>query len=214
MLDFVNTMDDWTDANSQDYLETFEDATRFAEAVGLITPWEARAVERARQARGARAAPGARETRGARGAPGARGFSRANAELTALRQLRGSLERILRASLDERPAPAADVALLRGGFVDAARGTELLAKAGGPLTKRIAIDSNGPAALRLRIVDAAMNLLLSDAMRHVKVCPTCGWFFLDVSKNQSRVWCSMDTCGSRAKAQRYYRRSKQARAHR
>ncbi|MBC7897912.1 MAG: CGNR zinc finger domain-containing protein, partial [Cytophagaceae bacterium] len=30
------------------------------------------------------------------------------------------------------------------------------------------------------------------------------WFFLDVSKNGSRRWCSMATCGATAKAHRYY----------
>ena len=56
---------------------------------------------------------------------------------------------------------------------------------------------------------AAVALLVSDAMLRVKSCPTCGWFFLDVSKNRSRRWCSMDTCGAVAKARRYYRRLKE-----
>ncbi|MGH7701051.1 MAG: CGNR zinc finger domain-containing protein [Gemmatimonadales bacterium] len=45
----------------------------------------------------------------------------------------------------------------------------------------------------------------------MKSCPSCGWFFLDASKNRSRRWCSMATCGSSAKARRYYRRRKAAR---
>jgi predicted RNA-binding Zn ribbon-like protein len=57
-------------------------------------------------------------------------------------------------------------------------------------------------------VEAAATLLVSDAMRRVKSCPTCGWLFLDASKNRSRRWCSMDTCGAVAKARRYYRRLK------
>lgn len=186
VLDFVNSVDDWTIPDSLDYLTSFEDAARFGEATGLISHAEARQI----------------------------GSGAAASELASLRQLRASLERILRSSLDRRRAPSEDVAALRRGLVEAARRTELLPAADGSLSRRIAVESSGAAALRLRIVDAAMALLSSDALRHVKACPTCGWFFLDVSKNQSRVWCSMDTCGARAKAQRYYRRMKRARAKR
>ena len=42
----------------------------------------------------------------------------------------------------------------------------------------------------------------------VRACsnPDCRWLFLDRSKNRSRVWCEMATCGSRAKMSRYRRR--------
>ncbi len=42
-----------------------------------------------------------------------------------------------------------------------------------------------------------------------KECKACGWLFLDKSKNNSRTWCSMQTCGSIEKAKRYYYRKKQ-----
>jgi predicted RNA-binding Zn ribbon-like protein len=31
-----------------------------------------------------------------------------------------------------------------------------------------------------------------------------------MSRNRSRRWCSMESCGNRAKAQRHYERQKQA----
>ncbi|MCK4450409.1 MAG: CGNR zinc finger domain-containing protein, partial [Anaerolineae bacterium] len=34
----------------------------------------------------------------------------------------------------------------------------------------------------------------------------CDWLFVDASKNHSRRWCSMNMCGSRVKARRYYQR--------
>jgi len=34
----------------------------------------------------------------------------------------------------------------------------------------------------------------------------CGWLFIDRSRNRSRQWCDMGTCGSRAKMARYRRR--------
>ena len=34
----------------------------------------------------------------------------------------------------------------------------------------------------------------------------CRWVFLDTSKNRSRCWCSMESCGNRAKVQAYRQR--------
>lgn len=44
--------------------------------------------------------------------------------------------------------------------------------------------------------------------KRIKQCPAedCGWLFLDRSKNASRRWCDMRTCGNRAKARRHYAR--------
>jgi predicted RNA-binding Zn ribbon-like protein len=42
--------------------------------------------------------------------------------------------------------------------------------------------------------------------------PDCILFFYDTTKNKRRRWCSMDACGSRAKAAAYYRRSQLKRA--
>lgn len=38
--------------------------------------------------------------------------------------------------------------------------------------------------------------------------PACVLWFYDTTRNKRRRWCSMDTCGSRAKAAAYYRRSR------
>ncbi len=198
VLDFVNTLDDWTQPDALDYFETFADAVRFAEVVGIVSPREA----------GALASASVAEARQTSGRPEAGGSRRASAELTALRRLRTSLERIFKASIEGKPTPTADVAVVRRNFIEAARGTEFVAAAGAPLAHRIGVEANGAAALRLRVVDSAMALLQSEAIHQVKVCPSCGWYFLDVSKNQSRVWCSMESCGARAKARRYYHRTK------
>ena len=63
-------------------------------------------------------------------------------------------------------------------------------------------------ALLWPIVYSAGDLLLSDELSHVKECPGCGWLFLDTSKNQSRRWCSMNTCGARDKMRRYHKRQR------
>ena len=60
------------------------------------------------------------------------------------------------------------------------------------------------------IVKSAYELLTSYLLPRVKECDNCGWLFLDKSKNQSRRWCSMHTCGSSDKSKRYYRKKKNA----
>ncbi len=57
----------------------------------------------------------------------------------------------------------------------------------------------------------AFDILTSVPKKRIKECGSCGWLFLDNSKNNSRVWCSMQTCGSSDKAKRYYYRKKKER---
>lgn len=63
-------------------------------------------------------------------------------------------------------------------------------------------------ALLWCIVSSAEKLLSVKEIDQVKECPGCGWLFLDISKNQSRRWCSMNTCGARDKMRRYHGRLK------
>lgn len=51
----------------------------------------------------------------------------------------------------------------------------------------------------------AGELLTSDKLDRLSECAsdTCGWYFLDLSKNHSRRWCDMRDCGNRAKVRRY-----------
>ncbi len=57
---------------------------------------------------------------------------------------------------------------------------------------------------------SAAGLFTSDQATRVRECnnETCGWLFLDLSKNRSRKWCDMSDCGNVAKARRYYAKQK------
>ncbi len=52
--------------------------------------------------------------------------------------------------------------------------------------------------------------LLTNASRlaRVRECcsETCGWLFLDTTKNRSRCWCEMKSCGNAAKVRRFRQR--------
>ncbi len=71
----------------------------------------------------------------------------------------------------------------------------------------------GPDAPLWGIARAAADLLVDDEQRRlVRQCggTDCNWLFLDTTRNRSRQWCSMRSCGNREKARRHYRRRRTA----
>jgi predicted RNA-binding Zn ribbon-like protein len=61
------------------------------------------------------------------------------------------------------------------------------------------------------VLRSAMDVLTSSEDRariHKCESPRCDWLFMDTSRNHSRRWCDMKSCGNRAKAHRYYERHK------
>lgn len=66
----------------------------------------------------------------------------------------------------------------------------------------------GPGAewLAHAILSDAAELLVSGLCTRVRQCQdaSCGWLYLDRSRENNRRWCSMRDCGNRAKARRYY----------
>jgi predicted RNA-binding Zn ribbon-like protein len=59
-----------------------------------------------------------------------------------------------------------------------------------------------------QIAHSAADLLASGRLDRIRSCDsdTCEWLFLDESRNRSRRWCDMSTCGNRAKARRHSRK--------
>ncbi|HFD12091.1 MAG TPA: hypothetical protein ENJ32_06455 [Crenotrichaceae bacterium] len=64
--------------------------------------------------------------------------------------------------------------------------------------------------LLLPLAEVIGNLICSADFKSVKACEgaTCTLWFLDVSKNHSRRWCTMAICGNRAKAAQYRAKKK------
>ncbi len=70
-----------------------------------------------------------------------------------------------------------------------------------------------PVATRLerplwQFAETAVEFLAHGDLSRLRVCAAddCGWLFLDETRNRSRKWCDMATCGNRAKVARYRRR--------
>jgi predicted RNA-binding Zn ribbon-like protein len=66
----------------------------------------------------------------------------------------------------------------------------------------------GPDLPRWAAALDAARLLTLEGRAPIRECEgaQCGWFFLDESRNRRRRWCSMESCGNRAKARRFYRK--------
>lgn len=63
------------------------------------------------------------------------------------------------------------------------------------------------------VIHSATELLTAGQLDRVGQCDDdrgCGWLFYDHSRNRSRRWCSMETCGNRAKVQRHFEKKKSA----
>jgi predicted RNA-binding Zn ribbon-like protein len=60
------------------------------------------------------------------------------------------------------------------------------------------------------VIRSAAELLISGDLDRVGTCAAegCGWLFFDTSRNHSRRWCTMEDCGNRAKARRYYQKNR------
>lgn len=182
VLDFLNTIHDWTVPDPRDHLTDFPEALRFGAAAGLLGRDE---VRRLRTGSGRR-------------------------ELQRLREVRAELERIFRAVATGRSPPAEGLDRLAVRSAEAAHGARLR-PAGGKIVRAIEMQAAGAAILRWRIIDAAVALLTSPRLAQLGTCPGCGWFFLDLTKNRSRRWCSMAMCGNIAKSRSYYARSRRRR---
>jgi predicted RNA-binding Zn ribbon-like protein len=127
------------------------------------------------------------------------------AEVRRLRELRERLARIFTGIVHASAVSVQDLDRLTEDAA-AASSAWRVRRAHGGFVRQIRADRAGARVVLWRLASAAMTLLTSDDATLVNACPRCGWFFLDVSKNRSRRWCSMRMCGASAKARAYYYR--------
>jgi predicted RNA-binding Zn ribbon-like protein len=104
----------------------------------------------------------------------------------------------------ERP-PEASVALVNAAIIDAPAAFALTPRADG-IALTIPADPH-PDLLR-PVLRSALRLLSSPDLARLRECDAerCGRLYLDFTKNRSRRWCDMGTCGNRAKARRHQAR--------
>lgn len=122
-------------------------------------------------------------------------------------ELRECLYRIAKTAVRNRSAAVADLTSFRCFLAEALSHQELRPTRRG---YRLELPENSPQldSILWPISRSASDLLTGDDLRYVRECGvgTCRWLFVDRSKNHSRRWCDMKTCGNRIKARKFYRR--------
>ena len=123
-------------------------------------------------------------------------------------KLREAMYRVFSAIAQQKTVADDDLRVLNDFAVEAVRHRALAQVNGGYGWKWAPNDKNVLEQAIWPVAQAAADLLTSDDLRIVRFCeaPDCEWLFLDRSRNRSRRWCDMTTCGNRAKARRHYQR--------
>jgi predicted RNA-binding Zn ribbon-like protein len=186
-LDFANTVDDRTEVHPQELLNSYYDLVSWSEQAQVLTEREAqRLLEKA-----------------------ARRPSEAIRVLQQAVVIREAIFRIFKAVAEDASPENEDLVLLSAAVADAQNHARIVPMENGFrwdwATKAGELD-----CMLWPVVQSAADFLTSDELDSVRVCAsdTCNWLFLDTSKNHSRRWCNMKSCGNREKARRFYSRKK------
>jgi predicted RNA-binding Zn ribbon-like protein len=190
-LDFCNTGQHVRGAEQKqiEWLSDFGELIAWLHAAGALT---------AKQASALRAA--------AERAPEA-----AQRVLSRALRFREALARALIAKAQERTPFTDDMQLIEQEYARSARYARLAAAEEG---FRWTVDGEADeldVALR-PIVESAVSLMTSPRMARLRRCgnATCYWLFIDETKNASRRWCEMASCGNVMKVRRHRARARRA----
>ncbi|MBA3892880.1 MAG: CGNR zinc finger domain-containing protein [Gemmatimonadales bacterium] len=184
-LDLVNTVD-WTSRGPEDErIQTYEQATRWAEGAGTLGAAAGRrlrllAAERPRAA----ASP-----------------------LEYLYRTRATLHDLLGA-IARGEAPGDALPRFNRLLADVMGRLEVAPRVSGQghtgFGWRWRGEGSDLRALVWPVVWSAASLLESEEVGSVRICggDDCGWMYVDRSRNGLRRWCQMRTCGTREKTRR------------
>jgi predicted RNA-binding Zn ribbon-like protein len=184
-LDFINTVSDHDTENLKEHLHSYAALLAWARHTGILT--SAMALRLQRRA--------------------GREPAEAQSILERAITLRESLYRIVMAAAAGEKAVPADLEVLNLNLAHALPHARVVYAPEG-MTWAWEHSEDALDQVLWPIARSAANLLTSDRVGRVRECnsDTCGWLFVDASKNHSRRWCSMSDCGNRAKASRFYKR--------
>jgi predicted RNA-binding Zn ribbon-like protein len=139
----------------------------------------------------------------------------ASAALMRCKLLREALCRVFYAFVHGEVPKRSDLVEIEKVSAHAAAAAKLSVKDG--LARSVwSVKESGLDLIGHVITAQALRLLEDDRLERLRLCggDHCGWLFLDLSKNSSRRWCDMATCGNVAKARRFQKRQRGAKKHR
>lgn len=186
-LDFANTADSHASEHPVEFLTNYAELVAWSQHVGILSQDQ-----------------GDHLLRGA-----ARHPSNARSVLRRTLALREAVYRIFSAVSHGQQPLEADLAALNDELSWALKRSRLALLEDG-FAWQWAGEEHALDRMLWPVVRDAADLLTSGDLTRVGQCgdQECGWLFVDMSRNRSRRWCSMEYCGNRAKARRFYRRSK------
>jgi predicted RNA-binding Zn ribbon-like protein len=186
-LELVNTLDLRFSDQAVDLIPTYKDLLRFATQLELLTAEQARKLGRSVAEK------------------------EAQRVLASAARLREALAAVLYARIGGGKIPAAQIQLLEQQFHGAAMHRRLVPGDTHLEWSWSGVERQAEIPLWM-LAQAASDLLVSSDAELVKDCgdETCRWLFLDVSKNHTRRWCDMKTCGNRMKARRHHARIRES----
>lgn len=186
-LDFVNTIDWRASERPQELINSYADLLRWARHTSVVTEREAR-----------------RLTLEAAHHPALAGKA-----LKSALALREALYRIFSAIAQGQEPSAADISYLNDKLPQALARLRI-APVGDGYAWQWAAGETYLERMLWPVVRAAGELLVGGDLGMLRQCPGagCAWMFVDTSRNKSRRWCDMGTCGNRAKARRHYEQAK------
>jgi predicted RNA-binding Zn ribbon-like protein len=189
VVDFINTVSDRATDRPHERLRSFDDLLEWCVRVGLFEPAEA-----ARLATAAKERP-----------------NEAVAAVERARELREALFALFTAEIQDRAAPASPLEIVNG-VLSEGMGNRRLRPGGDGLRWTWTERPERLDWMLWPLAWSAAELLTSADVTRLKECgqDDCRWIFLDLSKNRSRRWCTMEECGNRAKARRHYHRHRAA----
>ncbi len=182
VLNFVNTCGGAGKERGEERLVDWHTAINWAIANGLLNQSDSRVLKKARLHAGHRPSDTLKE-------------------LTELREILHAVFSAIAGG--ESPSKTARLQL-QGHILEALNHSNLCVDGRAPVRWTVGPEKAGSALIKNRLAIAASELLMQPILSNVRECGACSWLFLDLSRNKSRRWCSMATCGNRVKAQRHY----------
>jgi predicted RNA-binding Zn ribbon-like protein len=133
-------------------------------------------------------------------APAGRSRTQDQAFLREAVDVRSAIRILVEAIAGQQDIDRDALITLRSAYADAV-GRAAPTLDGGRLSW--AWEPTSPRNVLSELVGAAVDLLRHGAVDRIKACPSCGFVFLDTTRNGSRRWCSMEDCGGQEKMRRY-----------
>jgi len=123
--------------------------------------------------------------------------------------LAAAIQRVLEAAIDGEATPRTALATINREVALAESRVRIVPRAGA-FERCWEVDSPMDLSRPLwPLAREVAELLVAGQLERITICRAsdCDWLFLDNSRNHSRRWCDMGTCGNRAKVRRFRART-------